>query len=699
MALALDSSVSMLPGVGPARARQLAAKGIATVEDLLYHLPFRYEDRTRFQSIGEVLPGSVALVQGEVKVRQMVRMRRQRGGVFHLAIADTTGILWAKWFHSPYLERVFRPGQRVVLYGKIEADTKRPGQLQIIQPQFEVLSGTREDSTESGRIVPIYEAAGPVSSRVLRRLVHEAFKRLDARLPDPLPESLRREHDLPDRYRALAETHFPPKDADLDLLEAFRTPAQQRLIYEEFFFLQLGLALRRRNARQLPGFAFPVSDAVRDAVKKILPFHPTPAQKRVVKEIADDLQKPTPMNRLLQGDVGSGKTIVAFEAAVIAMENGAQVALMAPTEILAVQHYLYACQRFARTPYRIGLLISALPAKEKRQTREELSSGDLNLVVGTHALLEKDVLFQKLGLVIIDEQHRFGVLQRLELIRKGGGPYPHVLVMTATPIPRTLALALYSDLEMSVLDELPPGRTPITTRWVKDEAAAGVWDFVRKQVGAGRQAYIVYPVIDESKRELKAATKEYERLSRDVFKNLRVGLLHGRLKGDEKESVMRAFAGGKVQILVATSVVEVGVDVPNATVMVIEHAERFGLSQLHQLRGRIGRGRHASTCVLMTPKEVGEEAEQRLQTLVATQDGFKISELDLKLRGPGEFVGTRQHGFVGLRIANLLRDHGWLERAKRDAFGYVANEPPGFAATVEHLRQLWQRRYRMADVA
>ncbi len=689
----------MLPGVGPARARQLAAKGIATVEDLLYHLPFRYEDRTRFQSIGEVLPGSVALVQGEVKVRQMVRMRRQRGGVFHLAIADTTGILWAKWFHSPYLERVFRPGQRVVLYGKVEADPYRPGQLQIIQPQFEVLSGTREDSTESGRIVPIYEAAGPVSSRVLRRLVHESLQRLDARLPDPLPESLRRGHSLPDRYRALAETHFPPKDADLDLLGACRTPAQQRLIYEEFFFLQLGLALRRRNARQLPGFAFPVSDAVRDAVKKILPFHPTAAQKRVVKEIADDLQKPTPMNRLLQGDVGSGKTIVAFEAAVIAMENGAQVALMAPTEILAVQHYLYACQRFARTPYRIGLLISALAAKEKRQTREELSSGDLNLVVGTHALLEKDVLFQKLGLVIIDEQHRFGVLQRLELIRKGGGPYPHVLVMTATPIPRTLALALYSDLEMSVLDELPPGRSPISTRWIKDEAAAGVWDFVRKQVSAGRQAYIVYPVIEESKQELKAATKEYERLSRDVFKNLRVGLLHGRLRGEEKEAVMREFAGDRIQILVATSVVEVGVDVPNATVMVVEHAERFGLSQLHQLRGRIGRGRHASTCILMTPKEVGEEAEERLQTLVGTQDGFKIAELDLKLRGPGEFVGTRQHGFVGLRIANLLRDHEWLERAKRDAFDYVAGEPPGFAATVEYLRQLWQRRYRMADVA
>ncbi len=699
MALALDSSVSVLAGIGPARARQLAAKGIATVEDLLYHLPFRYEDRTRFRSIGDLKPGEVACVQAEVMTAGLVRIGRRRGGIFHLAVEDKTGILYAKWFHSPYLERVFHPGQRVVLYGQVEADSKRPGQLEMIQPQHEVLSSGREDSTESGRIVPIYEAAGQVSSRVLRKMVFEALQRLDAQLPDPLPESLRLEQGFPDLRRALAETHFPPRDVNLELLEAFRTTAQQRLIYEEFFFLQLGLALRRRNARRLPGFAFPVSDAVREAVKKILPFHPTAAQKRVLKEIADDLQTPTPMNRLLQGDVGSGKTIVAFEAAVIAMENGAQVALMAPTEILAVQHYLYACQRFARTPYRIGLLISALRAREKRQTREELASGDLNLIVGTHALLEKDVSFEKLGLVIIDEQHRFGVLQRLELIRKGSGPAPHVLVMTATPIPRTLALALYSDLEMSVLDELPPGRSPITTRWVKDDAVAGVWDFVRKQVAAGRQAYIVYPVIDESKAELKAATKEYERLSRGVFQKLKVGLLHGRLKGDEKESVMREFAGGRIQILVATSVVEVGVDVPNATVMVIEHAERFGLSQLHQLRGRIGRGRHASTCILMTPKEVGPEAEERLQTLTATQDGFKIAELDLKLRGPGEFVGTRQHGYVGLRIANLLRDHEWLERAKRDAFDFVAAQPPGFEATVDYLRQLWQRRYRMADVA
>jgi len=701
MSLSLEAPVTALAGVGPRRAPLLQEKGIENIEDLLYYLPFRYEDRTRFTPIGELRPGVVTCVQAEVLTAGLFPLRRARRRAFNLAVGDQTGILYAKWFYGDYLVRTFRPGQRVVLYGKVEEDPYRPGQIQMIQPQHEILSGGREpaDSTESGRIVPIYEAAGPITSRMFRRLIHEALGRLPASLPDPLPPSLRQAHGLPDRRRALEAAHFPEKDIDLAQLEAFRAPAQQRLIYEEFFFLQLGLALRRQRARQAPGLSLPVNDAVRDAVKKILPFHPTDAQKRVLKEIADDMAKPTPMNRLLQGDVGSGKTIVAFEAAVLAMENGYQVALMAPTEILAVQHYLYACQRFAPTRYRLGLLVSALPAAEKKQTREELSAGDLDLIVGTHALLEKEVEFHRLGLVIVDEQHRFGVLQRLELIRKGRAEaQPHVLVMTATPIPRTLGLTLYSDLDMSVLDEMPPGRAPIETRWVRDTAAAGVWEFIRKQAAAGRQAYIVYPVIEESKQELKAATQEYERLSKEVFKNLRVGLLHGRLKGEEKEGVMRAFHRGELQVLVSTSVVEVGVDVPNATVMVIEHAERFGLAQLHQLRGRIGRGRHASTCILMTPAEVGEVARERLETLVGTQDGFQIAELDLKLRGPGEFLGTRQHGFLNFRIANLLRDHELLARAKQDAFAMVAAPPADFAATVDYVRRLWQRRYRLAQV-
>ncbi len=701
MPVALDAPVSTLPGVGPARAQHLAQKGITTLEDLLYYFPFRYEDRTRFARIGELEPGQLACIRAEVLTAGLVRLRGgRRRGLFHLAVADDTGVLYAKWFYGDYLQRVFKPGQRVVLYGKVEEDAYRPGQRVMIQPQHEILSAGREpaDSTESGRVVPIYEAAGPVTSRVLRRLVYEALHRLPASLPDPLPAELLRQQDFPARRAALEQAHFPSADTSLELLQAFRTPAQQRLIYEEFFFLQLGLALQRRRTQRAPGIPFELKDSIRESIKKILPFHPTGAQKRVLKEIADDLQKPFPMNRLLQGDVGSGKTIVAFEAAVIAMENSCQVALMAPTEILAQQHYLYACQRFAPTPYRLGLLISNLPAAEKKDTRQALAEGEIDFIVGTHALLEEDVRFHRLGFVIVDEQHRFGVLQRLELVRKGAGPEPHVLVMTATPIPRTLALTLYSDLDMSVLDEMPPGRQKIETRWVQ-EGGPGVWSFVRKQVAAGRQAYIVYPVIDESKRELKAATQEYQRLSKDAFKGLRVGLLHGRLKGEEKEAVMRDFNAGRLQILVATSVVEVGVDVPNATVMVIEHSERFGLAQIHQLRGRIGRGRHASHCFLLTPGEVGEEARERLDTLTQTQDGFQLAELDLKLRGPGEFFGTRQHGFLRFRIASLLRDQELLARAKQDAFNYVAREPAGFAATLDYLRGLWQRRYRLAQVA
>ena len=701
MPLALESPVSALSGVGPSRARHLAQKGIDSLEDLLYYLPFRYEDRTRFARIGEVEPGQVACIRAEVMTAGLVRLRGgRRRGIFHLAVSDPTGLLYAKWFYGDYLERVFRPGQQVVLYGKVEVDPYRPGQLQMVQPQHEILSGDSVDSTESGRLVPIYEAAGPVSSRVLRRLIHDALGRLPAALPDPLPESLRRRHELPDRRAALVAAHFPGREIDLAQLEAFRTPAQQRLIYEEFFFLQLGLALQRRRARRAAGIPFALTDGAREAIKKILPFHPTAAQKRVLKEIAEDLQKPAPMNRLLQGDVGSGKTIVAFEAAVLAMENGCQVALMAPTEILATQHFLYACQRFAATRYRLGLLVSNLKAKEKRETREELAEGELDLVVGTHALLEKDIRFRRLGLVIVDEQHRFGVLQRMELIRKAKAAEarPHVLVMTATPIPRTLAMTLYSDLDMSVLDEMPPGRQPIQTRWVEG-GSASVWEFVRKQAAAGRQAFIVYPVIEESKQELKAATKEFERLSREVFPKLRVGLLHGRMAGEDKDAVMREFNAGKIQVLVATSVVEVGVDVPNATVMVIEHAERFGLAQLHQLRGRIGRGRHPSTCFLLTPGEVGEVARERLQTMTETQDGFQLADLDLKQRGPGEFFGTRQHGFLNFRIANLLRDQELLARAKEDAFEFVAAEPAEFASTVEYLRGLWQRRYRLAAVA
>ncbi len=529
---------------------------------------------------------------------------------------------------------------------------------------------------------------------------------------------------------ALWNVHWPEPGESFDDLQSSRTPAHIRMIFDELFFVELGLELKRRQQKAQTGIAFRLDDRARAAIKKILPFHPTAAQKRVLKEIAADMEKPYPMRRLLQGDVGSGKTIVAFEAAIIAIENGFQVALMAPTEILAQQHYFSARRILENAGYRIVLLTGSLEADRKREIRRHIAQGSAQLVIGTHALLEEKVEFGNLGLVIVDEQHRFGVMQRLKLMRKSGessdgseaalataapvqppeqssaatqhpsAGEPDVLVMTATPIPRTLALTLYGDLDLSVLDELPPGRTPIETYQIGDDQSQRIWDFIRKQVAAGHQAYVVYPVIAENEEsELKAAIKMYRELSGKIFADLKVGLLHGRLDPTLKDQVMRMFQRGELQILVATTVIEVGVDVPNATVMVIEHAERFGLAQLHQLRGRIGRGAAKSYCVLMTGGKVTEEGQRRLQAMVDTNDGFKIAELDLELRGPGEFFGTRQAGMPDFRVANIMRDAQLLEAAKHEAAAVIAgpnseiirrrNQPsfgPDAGALAAHVR-------------
>jgi ATP-dependent DNA helicase RecG len=486
---------------------------------------------------------------------------------------------------------------------------------------------------------------------------------------------------------------------DLERLNEFRSPAHLRLIFEEFFFFELSLALNRRNLHRKPGIAFRVrEESVRDAVKRILPFKPTEAQKRVLKEIAADMEKPEPMSRLLQGDVGSGKTIVALEAATIAIENGHQAALMAPTEILAVQHFLSARRVFARAKYPVDLLISGMKAADKSAALDRIAAGKSKFVVGTHALIEDKVQFAKLGLVIVDEQHRFGVLQRKELMEKGRSP--DVLVMTATPIPRTLSLTLFGDLDTSVIDEMPPGRSPIETRLADESKLPGVWQNVKEQIARGRQAYVVYPVIEESQAALKAAITEYERLSHEVFPKLELGLLHGRMKSAEKEEVMEKYRKGELQILVSTTVIEVGVDVPNATIMVIEHAERFGLSQLHQLRGRIGRGSEKSVCVLVAPKDVAGDARERLETMVKTTNGFEIAETDLQLRGPGEFFGTRQHGLLGFNVANPLRDRELLELARLEAFAIV-EKPDAASELTELLARMgpsWRQRYRLAEI-
>jgi ATP-dependent DNA helicase RecG len=703
MPMSLNTEVRMIKGVGPQRAELLAQRGIYTLEDLLGYLPFRYEDRIHFSKVKEIQPNGTYTIRARVMSGQAIRTIRGRAAIYHLLVQDDTGSLPCKFFHGGYLEGRLKPGQLLVLHGKAEIDKLRPARLEMINPQIEVLTSEEMDSTEVGRIVPIYEAIGTFGSRQIRRAMYGAVQLIDPRMPDILPHQLRTRLGYPGRSEALIHTHFPAPGESLDALNAYRSPAQQQLIFEEFFLYQLSLALDRQATRKENAIAFRVrEEAVREALKRILPFKPTAAQKRVLAEIAGDLEKPAPMNRLLQGDVGSGKTIIALEAAVIAIENRTQAVLMAPTEILAVQHFLSARRILSRAGYSVELLISGIKSAEKAAALERIRSGEAQLVIGTHALIEDNVEFARLGFVAIDEQHRFGVLQRKRLMDKAAahGHAPHVLVLTATPIPRTLSLTLYGDLDVSVLDELPPGRTPIATRMTSEPHLPGVWEFLRREVAAGHQGYIVYPVIEESKLELKAAMEEYERLSKEAFPKLKLGLLHGRLSSEEKDDVMQRFRKNEAQILVATTVVEVGVDVPNATVMVIEHAERFGLSQLHQLRGRIGRGAQKSHCILVAPAHMTDEARARLETMVRTSNGFEIAETDLLLRGPGEFFGTRQSGDLGFHIANPLRDKKLLELARREAFALAddATQKDSLQGLLRALPGQWQRRYHLAHI-
>ncbi len=743
-------------GVGPQVAEMLAAKGIRTAEDLLYHLPFRYEDRQNPRSLDELKAGETASVIAEVRGSALLRTRR--GPIFELTIGQGRRAMKCLWFHASYLQGKFLPGQTVAVYGRVEP-SRSTNNLKMIQPQFEVLPDASADAEtrllEVGRITPVYESLGGsrLASRWQRKVIFHLLEQMRGRIDESLPRALLERLGLPDRETALREVHFPPEGASFAELQAWSTPAHRRLIFEELFFLELGLEIKRRRMKERPGIAFSTGKNVREAIREVLPFHPTAAQKRALGEIVADMREPTPMRRLLQGDVGSGKTIVALQAMLVAIENGYQAALMAPTEILATQHYLAArklLERSSRKP-RIVLLTGSLDEDRKRVNRGLINRGEAQLVIGTHALIEEKVEFDRLGLVVVDEQHRFGVLQRFRLMKKPNQAEPDVLVMTATPIPRTLALSLYGDLDLSVLDELPPGRTPIVTRRVPDERAAEVWDFVRRQVGLGRQAYIVYPVIEGAKDDqpeldfshdpedgiaetpatvakkaarkaktaalfpdaakeanptaksgLKSAVEMYEKLRTGPLAGLRVGLLHGRLDSDEKDVIMRRFQRGEIQVLVATTVIEVGVDVPNASVMVVEHAERFGLAQLHQLRGRVGRGAAKSYCILMTGPRVSPVGEERLNAMVRTQNGFELADLDLQMRGPGEFFGTRQAGLPEFRVANIVRDRQLLELAKQEAARFVHNPDPAIteaerARVRAHLKDTWQRRYGLIE--
>ena len=760
MHLELSTPIKFVKRVGERVAEGMAKRGVETVEDLLYHLPFRYEDRLNPLPMSSLVAGTVSSVIGEV--RGSVLLRTRSGPIFEMTLGQGLGSLKCMWFNGTYLKDRFKLGQMVAVYGKLEQSRSGGlGRFKMIQPQFEILPAADSPEAEfvmleMGRIVPVYESLGgttpwgaKLTSRWLRRVLWGIFEDLEeswatSKIAETLPAAMRARLKVPSRLEALRTVHFPAAGTPMTELMAFATPGHKRLIFEELFYLELGLELKRRRMRERIGTTFETNAKVREAIKQVLPFHPTAAQKRVLGEIAADMRRTQPMRRLLQGDVGSGKTIVAMQAALVAIENGYQAALMAPTEILATQHYLSARKLLGSAvspttgkPYRVTLLTGSLDEAAKREARGKIYRGETDLAIGTHALIEDKVDFENLGLVIVDEQHRFGVQQRFKLMRKpnaeGVSSEPDVLVMTATPIPRTLALTLYGDLDASVIDELPPGRTPIVTRRTTEERAEDVWEFVRKQVALGRQAYIVYPVIEGAKddqpeldfakdedagpepsnaksrkrtagpstplrfaqddiaykgkklngkpealfpkKALRSASQMYDELRAGALKGLRLGLLHGRLSADDKEVAMRRFQRGDTDVLIATTVIEVGVDVPNASVMVIEHAERFGLAQMHQLRGRVGRGAAKSYCILMTGGKVTEQAEARLAAMVRTQNGFELAELDLQQRGPGEFFGTRQAGLPEFRVANLLRDRAVLELAKLEAARFV--EKPG----------------------
>ena len=749
----LDTPVTYIRGVGPRIAALIAGKGFLTAEDLLYHLPFRYEDRQNPRSLDELKPGEMASVIAEIRGSGLLSTKR--APIFEMTVGQGNLAMKCVWFNGGYLQGRFKAGQTIALFGKVEA-SRSTRNMKMIQPQFELIPEAGEDAEtrmlEVGRITPVYESLGgtQLASRWQRKVLFRLLESIRGAVPECLPQPMLERLGMPDRETALREAHFPPEGTNQIALMEARTPALRRLIFEELFFLELGLELKRRRAHKQLGVAFVTDDKVRTAIREVLPFHPTAAQKRALGEIVADMREAHPMRRLLQGDVGSGKTIVALQAMLVAIENGYQAAMMAPTEILATQHYLAARKLLSRSSkaYKVVLLTGSLDLDRKRLARQQIYSGEAQLVIGTHALIEEKVEFEKLGLVIVDEQHRFGVLQRFRLMKKPNEAEPDVLVMTATPIPRTLALTLYGDLDSSVLDELPPGRTPIVTRSVPGERQEEVWEFVRKQVALKRQAYIVYPIIEgakddqpeldfaaadadavveapiapakktrkgktaklfpapepakATKLDLRSATEMYDELRMGAFHDLRVGLLHGRLDADEKDVVMKRFHRGEIDVLVATTVIEVGVDVPNATVMVVDHAERFGLAQLHQLRGRVGRGAAKSYCILMTGEKVSPQAEERLAAMVRTQNGFELAELDLQMRGPGEFFGTRQAGLPGFRVANLVRDRELLELAKREAasFASVPDEAvsDGERKMVwDHLRNSWQRRYGLME--
>ncbi|WP_434300269.1 ATP-dependent DNA helicase RecG [Corallococcus exiguus] len=684
--------------LGPRLVAVLDKKGLRRTGDILFLLPRCYEDRRKLRTIAELIPGERGVTVGTVKTADFVP---GRGGkrMFRAVVGDRSGSIAATYFNAgPWLKSRFSVGKQLVLSGEVRASMNG---REMAHPELEPAEDLENTtSVHFHRIVPVYPGFERGEQRSFRELTSRISEQHAHHLEEPLPADLRRRYHLMGLPDALRFIHFPPDDADLEALDAHQSPAHRRLAFDELFFLQLGMALKRQGIKEEEGIAFDVTPARLDKARAALPFQLTGAQARVVGDLARDMARPEPMNRLVQGDVGSGKTAVALVAGMVALQDGYQVAVMAPTEILAEQHERTFRRILEPLGYRVGLISAAGTAKHKREVREAVAKGDIHLAVGTHALLEGGVSFQKLGLVVIDEQHRFGVLQRHTLMSKG--LTPDVLVMTATPIPRTLAMTLYGDLDVSIIDQLPPGRTPITTRVFNNEQRARVYEAVGSELAKGHQAYVVYPLVEESEKlDLEDATQGATKLQ-VVFPNASVGLLHGRMKPEEKDAVMEAFRDKRIQLLVCTTVVEVGVDVPNASVMVVEAAERFGLSQLHQLRGRVGRGAAASYCFLVAGAARSWESTERLGVMERSSDGFVIAEKDLEIRGPGEFLGTRQSGLPELAVANLVRDGDLLSLAQAEARRIMDADPqlqkPDHQGLVKALEERWEGRLALARV-
>ncbi|QQS45596.1 MAG: ATP-dependent DNA helicase RecG [Acidobacteriota bacterium] len=700
-----------LPRVGQKTAHALAIEIAAinarpdareaTVEDLLHYLPMRYEDRSNLTRIAELRDGETASIEVMVRIGGIIPLKGGRLKMYEFIGADGENQIRAFWWNQIYLNRVFTRGSRVILYGQWKLNRYK-GYFEVENPDYEILADDDDEAEvtaiHTARRVPVYRKLGEFRTRQLRTIFHHVISRLPDEIPESLPAEVIERCRLIPYGMALRQAHFPATDAAIDEYNQARSPAHRRFIFEEFFWLAVAIGVRRGERKGEPkGAHIEINDRIREAARAILPFRPTRAQDRVLEEIIADMTGDQPMNRLLQGDVGSGKTIVAVQAMVIAIENGYQTAIMAPTEILAEQHARNIIGWLARSPYRVELLTGSLKAKEKRERQQAIAAGDVDLVVGTHALIQEAVQFRRLGLIVIDEQHRFGVLQRAEIQRRGNNP--DVLVVTATPIPRSLAMTVYGDLEVSVIDELPPGRTPVSTHVRGEDRRDKIYQFIRDQIRKGHQAYVVLPIIEESEKlDLRNAREMYELLRTEIFPEFGVGLLHGKMKPAEKEQVMRDFSSNRLRILVATTVIEVGVDVPNASVMLIEHAERFGLSQLHQLRGRVGRGAARSYCILLAQFSKTKEAKERLEIMEESTDGFKIAEKDLEIRGPGEVMGTRQSGIPAFRIANIVRDQKILEMARHEA-DFMLTERARTRETgrlISHVRS--QPRFGLARV-